>query len=100
MYHPLSNEVAKFIPTEKQAPGNKCLRCYGCCITTREDIAWPQFYKDFELPQRWLLLQMQDPIVHICPFLAADKDNQPSCLIYDNRPDRALRKVEIESTNA
>lgn len=88
--------TAKLAPVTVQRDSNlpynelnqtyKCRRCWHCCITAEQGINWRQFYKDFELPLKWIKLITENPQVHICPFLVAE-DGESSCLIYTERPD-------------
>ncbi len=78
--------------TEQQG---HCVRCWYCCITTDEKIDWKRFYKDFELPLRWQLLKLENPRIHICPFLSADEIGRPACLIHGERPGMCKRTICI-----
>jgi Fe-S-cluster containining protein len=51
-----------------------------------QNIDWQRFYKDFELPLKWLKLAVDNPEIHVCPFLGAENGN-PTCIIYDVRPE-------------
>jgi Fe-S-cluster containining protein len=87
------------VPLNELEYAGKCMRCWFCCITTREDLDWQRFYRDFELPLHWMLLTIEKPTVHICPFLGANSNGEPECLIYTERPEMCVATVCKWMTN-